>query len=158
MWRMERSGRRLRSGGRHSHHTSGPNESLRTACRVQSRVSMMIPLSSPGRTCSGPGRVSYVLPLSRGCTESAGRRTGSFGCDVADAEGFGAARGGAGALQWSGGVGGVGRRHLWYWLKAMSEGAVGGTPLSPLRKWRRGYGDKEAPCGPTFEKEVEADT
>ena len=76
-------------------------------------MSMMIPLSSPGRTCSGPGRVSYVLPLSRGCTECAGRRTGSFGCDVADAVGSGAARGGAGALQWSGGVGGVGRRHLW---------------------------------------------
>ena len=31
------------------------------ACRVQSRMSMMMPLSSPGRTCSGPGRVSYVL-------------------------------------------------------------------------------------------------
>ena len=33
-----------------------------------------------------------------------------------------------------------------------------GTPLSPSRKWRRGYGDKEAPCGFTFEKEAEADT
>ena len=77
---------------------------------------------------------------------------------MADAEGSGAARGGAGALQWLGGVGGVGRRHIWYWLKAISEGAVGGTPLSPLRKWRRGYGDKEAPCGFTFPKEVEADT
>lgn len=53
---------------------------------------MMIPLSSPGRTCSGPVRVSYVLPLSRGCTESAGRRTGSFGRDTADAEGSGAAK------------------------------------------------------------------
>ena len=146
MWRMERSGRRLRSGGRHSHHSAGPNESLRTACRVQSRMSMMIPLSSPGRTCSGPGRVSCALPLRRSRTESAGRRTGSFGWDVDDAEGSGAARGGAGALQWSGGVGGVGRRLSW--------SAVGGTPLSPLRKWRRGYGDKEAPCGSTFEKEV----
>ena len=34
----------------------------------------------------------------------------------------------------------------------------GGTPLSPPGKWRRGYGDKEAPCGFTFEEEVEADT
>ena len=33
-----------------------------------------------------------------------------------------------------------------------------GTPPSPSRKWRRGYGDKEAPCGSTFSKEVEADT
>ena len=63
MWRMERSGRRLRSGGRHSHHTAGPNESLRTACRVQSRVSMTIPLSSPGRTLfrSGEGFLCAAL-------------------------------------------------------------------------------------------------
>ena len=39
-----------------------PNESLRTACRVQSRVSMMIPLSSPGRTLfrSGEGFLCTV--------------------------------------------------------------------------------------------------
>ena len=48
-----------------------PNESLRTACRVLSRMSMMIPISSPGRTCSGPWRVSCVLHLRRSGTESA---------------------------------------------------------------------------------------
>ena len=31
---------RRRSGGRRTHHTSGPKESLLTACRVQSRMSM----------------------------------------------------------------------------------------------------------------------
>ena len=40
---------------------------------------------------------------------------------------------------------------------------LAGTPLSPLGKWRRGYGDKDTeikrpPCGFTFPKEVEADT
>ena len=35
---------------------------------------------------------------------------------------------------------------------------LAGTPLSPLGKWRRGYGIKRPPCGFTFPKEVEADT
>ena len=32
------------------------------------------------------------------------------------------------------------------------EGCRGGTPLSPLGKWRRGYGDKEASVRIHFHK------
>ena len=48
-------------------------------------MSMMIPLSSPGRTCSGPVRVSLVLSLIRNAPNLRGRRTGSFGWDTVDA-------------------------------------------------------------------------
>ena len=51
---------------------------------------------------------------------------------------------------------GRGRRRWPETLMGLAESHIGA--LSPLRKWRRGYGDKEAPCGSTFEKEVEADT
>ena len=100
-----------------------------------------------------------MLPLSRGCTESAGRRTGSFGRDTADAEDSGAARGGAGALQWSEGVGGVGRRHLWNWLKAIWKGAGEAALRSLLREsGDAGTEIKRPPCGFTLSEEVEADT
>ena len=53
-------------------------ESLLTACRVQSRMSMdssallsAVPLSSPGRTRSGSVRVSRAVPVIRSLTESA---------------------------------------------------------------------------------------
>ena len=62
------------------------------------------------------------------------------------------------ALEWEK-VEGIGRRHLWNWLKAIVKG--GGLPALLSLLWESedaGTEIKRPPCVFTFPKEVEADT
>ena len=136
---------RRRSGGRRTHHTSGPKESLLTACRVQSRMSM-----DSSALLSG----TDSLRLGEGFSGSAGDSELHRIC-VAGGQ---AVSGGMLAMRRAlerqrrsrcAPVIGRGRRR---WPQTPLELAeshhkgwrLAGTPLSPLGKWRRGYGDKEA--------------
>ena len=62
---------RRRSGGRRTHHTSGPKESLLTACRVQSRMSMGSAALLSGTDLLRHGEGFCVLTVVRSRTESA---------------------------------------------------------------------------------------
>ena len=136
---------RRRSGGRRTHHTAGPKESLLSACRVQSRMSM-----GSAALLSG----TDLLRLGEGFSGSAGDSELHRIC-VAGGQ---AVSGGIQAMRRAlerrrrsrcAPVVGRGRRH---WPQTPLELAeshhkgwrLAGTPLSPLGKWRRGYGDKEA--------------
>ena len=133
------------SGGRRTHHTSGPKESLLTACRVQSRMSM-----GSAALLSG----TDLLRLGEVFSGSAGDSELHRIC-VAGGQ---AVSGGMLAMRRAlerqrrsrcAPVIGRGRRR---WPQTPQELAeshhkgwrLAGTPLSPLGKWRRWYGDKEA--------------
>ena len=146
---------RRRSGGRRTHHTSGPKESLLTACRVQSRMSM-----GSAALLSG----TDLLRLGEGFSGSAGdselhrmrsRKASCFGWDAGDTgwsrELLRTALDGKGRR--------LSRRHRWNWLKAIIKG--GGLPALLSLLWESGDAGteiKRPPCGFTFPKEVEADT
>ena len=150
---------RRRSGGRRTHHTSGPKESLLTACRVQSRMSMgsSALLSETDLFRSGEGFLCTALETEPHRICVAGGQAVSDGMRLM--------RGG-----WSGErrslcvpVVGRGRRpcrrHRWNWLKAIIKG--GGLPALLSLLWESGDAGteiKRPPCGFTFPKEVEADT
>ena len=147
---------RRRSGGRRTHHTSGPKESLLTACRVQSRMSM-----DSSALLSG----TDLLRLGEGFSGSAGDSKPHRICAAARQ----AVSGGmlvirAGAGSFCGRLlNGQGRRpcrrHRWNWLKAIIKG--GGLPALLSLLWESGDAGteiKRPPYGFTFPKEVEADT
>ena len=99
------------------------------------------------------------MQVIRSLTESAWPEDRQFRVGCWRCGGLWSGEGGAGALQWSGGVGGAGRRHRWNWLKAIIKG--GGLPALLSLLWESGDAGteiKRSPCGFTFPKEVEADT
>lgn len=137
---LQPDGRRRR-GGKRTHHTSGPKESLLTACRVQSRMSM-----DSAALLSG----TDSLRLGEGFSGSAGDSEPHRICAAARqavSGGMRVMREGAGSF-----CGRLlmekGRRHRPQTPLELAEShhkgwRLAGTPLSPLGKWRRGYGDKE---------------
>ena len=153
-----------RSGGRHTHHTSGPKESLLTACRVQSRMSM-----GSSALLSG----TDLLRLGEGFSGSAGDSEPHRICVAggqAVSGGMLVMRAGAGSFcgrLLMGKVGGsaallafecppdilINRSRPLELAESHHKGwRLAGTPLSPLGKWRRGYGDKEASVRIHFSK------
>lgn len=158
MWadRSSAAGVRRRSGGRRTHHTAGPKESLLTACRVQSRMSM-------GSSALLSGTDS--LRLGEGFSGSAGDSEPHRICAAARqavSDGMPVMRAGAGSFCGRL-LNGQGRRpcrrHRWNWLKAIIKGD--GLPALLSLLWESGDAGteiKRPPCGFTFPKEVEADT
>ena len=144
------AGVRRRSGGRRTHHTSGPKESLLTACRVQSRMSMYSLLrlgegfsgsaddSELHRICVAGGQaVSGGMQAMRRALE---RRRRSRCAPVV----------------------GRGRRRWPQTPLELAESHHKGWRLAALLSllWESGDAGteiKRPPCGFTFPKEVEAD-